>query len=51
MKQLYQVTLQSVELDKFENAKLYPDLKVMTVFVGDENLDKAYFKPRALQMK
>ena len=45
------MNLSGVELDKFENASSYPDLKVMTVFLGDENLDSAYFKPRALQMK
>ena len=51
MKQIYQVTLSAVELDKFEAASHYQDMKVMTVFLGDENLDRAYFKPRALQMK
>ena len=48
MKQLHQVTLSAVELDKFENASDYSDLKVMTVFIGDENLDHAYFKPRGV---
>eukprot|EP00353_Schmidingerella_taraikaensis_P010593 CAMPEP_0185591166 /NCGR_PEP_ID=MMETSP0434-20130131/63607_1 /TAXON_ID=626734 ORGANISM="Favella taraikaensis, Strain Fe Narragansett Bay" /NCGR_SAMPLE_ID=MMETSP0434 /ASSEMBLY_ACC=CAM_ASM_000379 /LENGTH=62 /DNA_ID=CAMNT_0028215957 /DNA_START=1001 /DNA_END=1189 /DNA_ORIENTATION=+ len=51
MKQVYQVSLSSFELDKFENVGAYPDLKVMTVFIGDENLDRAYFKPKALKMK
>ena len=51
MKQLYYVSLSAVELDKFEAASNYPDLQVMTVFLGDDNLDRAYFKPRALQMK
>ena len=39
MKQVYQVNLSAVELDKFEEIKHYQDLKVITVFVGDENLD------------
>ena len=51
MKQVYQVTLSAVELDKFEEREHYQDLKVITVFIGDENLDQAYFKPRGLQMK
>jgi len=51
LKQVYQVTLSAVELDKFEASAHYQDLKVLTVFVGDENLDRAYFKPRGIQMK
>jgi len=51
MKQVYQVTLSAVELDKFEACEHYQDMKVMTVFVRDENLDRAYFKPRGVQMK
>lgn len=43
--------MSAVELDKFENAGEYSDMKVMTVFIGDENLDRAYFKPRGVQMK
>ena len=45
------MTLSAVELDKFEERVHYPDLKVMTVFLADDNLDRAYFKPRAIQMK
>lgn len=51
MKQVYQVSLSAVELDKFEEIKAYQDLRVLTVFVADENLDRVYFKARGLQLK
>ena len=45
------MNLAAVELDKFDEIAHYQDLKVMTVFIGDENLDQIYFKTRGMQMK
>ena len=51
MKQIYQVNLSAVELDKFEEIKDYQDLKVITSFIADENLDQIFFKTRGQQVK
>ena len=51
MKQIYQVNLSAVELDKFEEIQHYQDLKVITSFIADENLDQIFFKTRGQQVK
>ena len=48
IKHLYQVTLSTIELDKFALGKEFPDLKVFTVFCQDPAQDRMFFQPQKL---